>query len=1013
MDAQCENAIEVAWNPSSDQALKQQAFDFLDRFRQDPSAWQTCLRLFTRDPRASDVVRHTALEIFNNALQTGQLSKQEGIQAKEPFMSYIHTVYTPTSTEDDTDSRAIQNKLAQTFTVLFITFYASEWQSFFTDLWEPAKRELEANHEEGPATDFYLRILSSVHDEIADQLINTSNEKQKHFTDLKDIVRARDAEKIALSWREILSRWESLDNDVVELCLKTMGRWVSWSEISLVANQETLEHLYRIATRQEAATTRFVDHSMRDASIEVFTEIVGKKMRPLEKIELIRFVNVDAVLGELIASPSLSEARGTPDYDTELAEAVAKLVNTVVLDVVRVLDNQVGQAQDPSNIHASQLLTSLTPKLLRFLSDEFDEVCSTVIPSLTEELTLFRKLGTPTGSLQQSYSDLLAPMLNAIVAKMRYDDTSSWGEEEEETDEAEFQELRKRLKIDQQIIATINEQLYMDTLGDLVQSTLDRINAGESGMNWRDLDLALVEMYLFGELAVRNSGLYQKKVPTTAASQRISSHPHPAIQLSYIEICVRYHSFFEQNPQYTPKVLEDLVRFVHSSHVKVKTRSWHDFLRFVRMIRSQLSTIAENIVSAISDLLVIRAEVTESSSSDDLSSSQKDSTEDTVFQSQLFLFEAVGSISSLTTVPVETQVKLARTILNPLMASIDDSKTAAVAGEERASLQIHHVIEATGTFARGFSDWVPGRPGIPVSDEVSVEFQKAAETILDILGRLKSSLLVRTAARFAFTRLIGVLGYKVLQQLPSWIDGLLVESSSKDEVVTFLRLLIQVIFGFKMQIYDVCDTLLGPLLHKVFACFSEPLNGTDDNIQLGEVRREYLNFLSSLLNNGLASVLVSSKNQGNFENVIVSIEHFAKDLKELSDGRLAVSVLNKMCDVWGGRSISPDAEATEPLLPGFDQFMITRFSPLTWSIMTDRQLSPKELQANRTIGELATLQQTVLAKTGSQYARYLRETELSNLGLQQGAINEYIHAMATMDMKTFRNFVQRFLQQGR
>jgi len=40
-------------------------------------------------------------------------------------------------------------------------------------------------------------------------------------------------------------------------------------------------------------------------------------------------------------------------------------------------------------------------------------------------------------------------------------------------------------------------------------------------MDWRDLDLALHEMYLFGELAMRNSGLYAKREPSSAAAQQL------------------------------------------------------------------------------------------------------------------------------------------------------------------------------------------------------------------------------------------------------------------------------------------------------------------------------------------------------------------------------------------------------------------------------------------------------------------------------------------------------------
>jgi len=273
---------------------------------------------------------------------------------------------------------------------------------------------------------------------------------------------------------------------------------------------------------------------------------------------------------------------------------------------------------------------------------------------------------------------------------------------------------------------------------------------------------------------------------------------------------------------------------------------------------------------------------------------------------------------------------------------------------------------------------------------------------------------VRTAARFAFARMIGVLGFKVLEQLPQWIDGFLAESSTRDEMATFLRLLDQVIFGFKTQIYTILDTLLTPLLQRIFSGFAEQVTGTDDEIQLGELRREYLNFLLVLLNNNLESVLVSPSNQGIFETIISTIEHFAKDTSEHPDAKLATSVLTRMTAVWGGPDIpnpATNTAAPAPILPGFDRFMITRFSSITWSLMTSPNFEPKDAQANRVIGEIAVLQQAILAKTGREYLNWLKDVELRNLGIPDPAIDEYLRSLTSTDAKSFKQSILRFLSQ--
>jgi exportin-T len=61
----------------------------------------------------------------------------------------------------------------------------------------------------------------------------------------------------------------------------------------------------------------------------------------------------------------------------------------------------------------------------------------------------------------------------------------------------------------------------MDMLSNLVASTFQTLDQRGSAMDWRDLDLALYEMYLFGELALPNHGLGTKNQPSTEASERL------------------------------------------------------------------------------------------------------------------------------------------------------------------------------------------------------------------------------------------------------------------------------------------------------------------------------------------------------------------------------------------------------------------------------------------------------------------------------------------------------------
>ncbi|KAF2643417.1 Exportin-T [Massarina eburnea CBS 473.64] len=1031
MEAQVENAIQIASDPTSSQQLRGQAIEYLNQLRTEGSAWQAGLALFTRDPPPSEIIRHTSLDLVNNAVQEHRLDARSQSYIKDTLMGYVRQKYSPGNTSTDTSH--IQNKLMQTMTYLFVALYPSTWQSFFDDFRALAGDQATIGSVNYASTILYLRVLGQIHDEIADVLVARQEDEKKRNSELKDLIRQRDAQKISLSWQEVLAKWRETDFGLIEMCLRTIGRYVSWIDISLVVNQAMITVFLEMAGQQGISDPESPAGRVRDAAIDTFSEIVSKKMNPSEKIGLIVFLNLPDVVGQLINSPALADQKSS-EYDNDLAETVAKLVNVIVFDVVKILENEAVDEQ--TRQRADELIQTFTPYLLRFFADQYDEVCSNVIPSLTDLLTFFRKLQKRQGSLPSQYATMLPPVLEAIVAKMKYDEAVSWGEEGEQTDEAEFQDLRKRLRVLQQTVAAIDESFYIETLSRVVSDTFNRLSSVGQSLDWRDLDLALHEMFLFGELAVKNQGLYAKREPSSAAAERLvgmmssmvesdlADYPHPAIQLNYMEICVRYYQFFEQNPNLIPKVLQNFVRLTHHNHVKIRSRSWYLFQRLVKHLRSQLGNVSYDIIQAIGDLLTIKAELPDDSG-DDMSSDEEDQSADALFNSQLFLFEAVGCIASSATVSTENKKLYAQTIMTPLFNDMEQTLPQARNGDERSILQIHHIIMAIGTLARGYSDWIPSSNSALPQSEVADEFAKASEAILVALKSLNTSGSIRDAARFAFSRMIAVLGARLLQELPSWIEGLLSLSSSMDEITMFLKALGQVIFTFKAEIAGILDTVLTPLLQRIFTALATTPSGTDDEIQLTELRREYLNFINVVLGHGLGSVFVSEANQSTFETIITSIDTFARDTSDYQTARLALSVLIRMTSVWSGPDkIGPGANAapTSPVaaqaqVPGFDNYVVERFSPLIWTIPAAPGFNSKDAQAKQVLYETASLQAEIVKKIGEPYVERLK-IDLSGMGVSDDVVNQYLQTLAgafegDKKEKEWRNFFARFVDSAR
>lgn len=469
------------------------------------------MNLFTRSPRPIEVVRLVSLEVINTAVQSQLLDGPSLVFLKQALLDHARHAYGGSSQEQP-DPAHLQNKLTQTLTYVFVYLYKDGWESFIDDFLALTSLPGSTQKDNVLGVFLYLRILNSVHDEIADMMLSRQGNEADRNTQLKDLVRERDMAKIARSWQAILAYYGNQNDHVLELTLKVMGKWVSWIDISLVINQDTINHLLPLVGRTNPTGA---DDRVRNTAVDTFTEIVSKKMKPRDKVDMISFLNLHQIVTQLLASPPLNDFKGTSQYDADLAEAVAKLVNTTMADIVRILEDS--KVENDSRAKAEQLLQEFLPSLLRLFSDEYDEVCSTVIPSLTDILAFLRKVE----NLPSTYSEMLPPILKAIVSKMRYDETASWGNDDEMSEEAEFLELRKRLQILQKTIAAVDVNLYINFLTDLVANVFLTLEQQKSQMDWRDLDLGLHEIYLFGELALPNTALAGKSQPNPVAAERL------------------------------------------------------------------------------------------------------------------------------------------------------------------------------------------------------------------------------------------------------------------------------------------------------------------------------------------------------------------------------------------------------------------------------------------------------------------------------------------------------------
>jgi exportin-T len=107
---------------------------------------------------------------------------------------------------------------------------------------------------------------------------------------------------------------------------------------------------------------------------------------------------------------------------------------------------------------------------------------------------------------------------------------------------------------------------------------------------------------------------------------------------------------------------------------------------------------------------------------------------------------------------------------------------------------------------------------------------------------------------------------------------------------------------------------------------------------------------------------------------------------------------------------SPTNLSPVPVIPGFDAFIISRFSPLSWVIPSSQTFKARDPSGRTLLAEIALMQQEILRKTGQSYVDALNY-ELQNMGVSDEDRQMYSMKLRG-DAKGFKDFLIAFLGRG-
>ncbi|KAI8842130.1 armadillo-type protein [Chytridium lagenaria] len=570
----------------------------------------------------------------------------------------------------------------------------------------------------------------------------------------------------------------------------------------------------------------------------------------------------------------------------------------------------------------------------------------------------------------------------SIFLKMKYDEDepNAVGEAAGEA-EAAFGMWRKVLKGKLETISSIDSNVYMAALSSTVISTFGRI---DQGISWSEAELAL---YLISILKGNAVTPAIEEMIKTMIRCGVSTYQHPLIPIVFFDNIAKY-------PEYLPEVLNAFMdtRGLRHENAAVRSRLYYLFLRFLRdgkSLRVVLTEYAASIVLSFNDHL--RIELPGAPTSPARSPAGKDELTATIFDSQLYAFEAVGYLISLDDENVQKQQELLKVVLEPLMTSLQ-----AVLGSTTNAVYDLEVAQKTGQPV-----WVS-------------MFKQALHMVILALERFNEHEVVREAARFTYQRLVGCVGEDVLPFFNPLVSAGLFRTSSLKELSNFLPSVGQLMHNFKASVFPILNEVLTPIIERIFISLNQTPSGYDETKELIELKKAYLNFVNSIFINDLEGTLITEANSRHLNAILESCLLYACDPSDFQVQKLALSLISKMALSWGSAASASSSNgsrssSTESLvgvppivdkksgmvglkvdkksraqaefaigiggknpLPGFDKFLYENVSRTMFEIPLKPGFDMKDAGSMVVIQELAAVHRTILMVQGREYLQFLQ-----------------------------------------
>lgn len=956
-----EKAILLTYEQSStsDSSLRAQASNYLDQVKSstDPSnLLRLCLELLNRSSMIQ--VHFWSSQTLHDLLRHHYQALNQSTD-----LPLLRSFLVSVSSKITVCPAFLKNKLAQIAAFLIRLEYPSLFSTPFI--------QLMSNNDLG-SIDFFMRVLSSLDDDLISQDYPRSADESMAATRVKDAMREQCVPQIVSFCFDTVSFYRVNEPDVAVMVLETFKKYVCWIDIGLVANDAFLPLLFNIMQARES------NDCLKCAAANCLLAVVSKRMDARQKLALLHTLkpqlnivcaDVDFVvkIGSLITG-----------YAAETLECYKKLKSDDALNVVE------------------ESLPSLFYVMAN--SDEID--LTNVVGFLSEYVA------TVVSAPSQKQVIYIGQILELIHTQIRYDSNyrthldifDKIGKEEED----QMREHRKDLLNLFRAICRVTP----DVAKLFIKNLLANI-AAASEQKVEEVEAALTLFYQLGETVHEEemksgNGLLGELVPMLL-SARFSCHSHRIVALVYLETVTRYMKFVLDNTQYIPNVLSVFLdeRGIRHPNVNVGKRASYLFMRAVKLLKAKLVPFIDTILQNLQDTLA-RYTCLELPSKELKCSGTEDGSH---------AFEAIGLLIGMEDVPLEKQSEYLAALLTPLCQRVEalllESKSQGIDEFSPNVMRFQQIIMALNAVSKGFGE----RLVRTTRPTIGIMFKQTLDILLQVLVAFPNIKPLRNKITSYLHRMVDILGPSVFPYLPMALNQLLLESEPKD-MVEFLVLINQIICKFNTSVSSLLEEIFPIITSKLFNTLSKdmfssgPGSNTEEIRELQELQRTLYTFLHAMALNNLSSVFLAPKSRRFLDAIMQLVLSTSCIHKDSTVRKMCVQILVKLMKDWS------EGTNGEEKVPGFQRFIIEEFASkcCLYSVL-DSSFELRDANTLVLFGEIVMAQKVMCEKFGSDFLLHFVSNTLPSVHCPQEMAEQYYQKFQQdSDIKSLKSFYQMLIE---